>query len=195
MQPPQRQLAVWFNSIRRCARVHGRPQRGPRGAFSQPSASGNEKATFHVKGRLLISLPFKSRLNRLLGRVIILNRQDNPEGLRLHDRTGRQPRAITVVGVPTAEELIQIQGRVDRRNTRSDSKLRILHHAPVVSDLNPNISTLHGRMKHECLVFDETNASVGHKNNQSHLKNAGAEDRLDCIEIKHKRIAGLKFAI
>ena len=55
--------------------------------------------------------------------LIILDPTENAEGLRLHDRSGKHPRTIIIDEPVDISELIQIQGRVHRRNSQSKSKI------------------------------------------------------------------------
>jgi len=55
--------------------------------------------------------------------LIILDPTENAEGLRLHDRSGKHPRTIIIDEPQDISDLIQIQGRVHRRNSQSTSKL------------------------------------------------------------------------
>lgn len=57
------------------------------------------------------------------GNLIILDPTENAEGLRLHDRSGKHPRTIIIDEPLDISDLIQIQGRVHRRNSQSASKI------------------------------------------------------------------------
>jgi hypothetical protein len=62
--------------------------------------------------------------------IFVLDADIHSEGLRLHDKSGEHPRSLILGMVPSAGGALQLQGRVSRRNSASESKI-ILPFDPV----------------------------------------------------------------
>lgn len=94
--------------------------------YSPPGESASVAAELDEHGMASGTIADAKAFKRGSIDAIVLERGRENEGVRLHDTNGDAPRSVIVDEIPGALDLIQIQHRVSRRKSASESVMRVI---------------------------------------------------------------------